>query len=216
MKPKKYFTIVLALILMNTAVTSQDAWILKSEKDGIKVYTKNCDSSPVKSVKAECIVHASMTALLAVLLDIDNSKDWIYATKKVSLLKQVSPTEVIYYSEVGLPWPICNRDFIADFSIKKDSLTNVVTATCTNRPDYLPRNKNIVRVEHSYSQWVIIPLADGKLHVQYELQVDPGGNIPSWLTNLFAATGPFCTFQKLRDQVKKSEYKNASLAFLKK
>jgi len=215
MKPKEYFFITVALILMSCVAMAQDAWVLKGEKDGIKVFTRNNNGSSVKSVKAECTITASMTSLIALLLDIENSKEWIYATKSVSLLKEISPAEIIYYSEVGLPWPISNRDFIVSFSITQDSITNVVTATSINRPDYLPRKKDIVRVEHSYSQWVISPLAGGRLNVQYELQVDPGGNIPACLINLFATTGPLYTFQKLREQLKKSEYKDISLAFIK-
>lgn len=194
---------------------AQGRWVLKCEKNGIKVYTRKLDSTSLKAVKASCILMTSITTVTDVLLDINSSKEWMYATKKVSVLKHISPTEVIYYSEISLPWPISNRDFIADFSITQDTTTKVVKATCINKPGMLPQYKNIVRVEQSWSQWTITPLPGGRLSIEYELQVDPGGSVPAWLINLFATTGPVYTFQKLQEQVKKSAYNNTSMAFIK-
>ena len=205
MKQRRYLLIPVAFLLINTLKAQQD-WVLKLNKDGIRVYTKNYQGSPVKAVKALCRIGASVSTLTSILRDVRNSKEWMYATKSVALLKELSPTEVIYDSEIELPWPVSNRDFIVHQSITQDSVTNTVKITCVNKPDFIARSKGIVRIEQAYSQWLIHPLAGGQLDVEFELRVDPGGNIPAWLVNLFALTGPFHTFQKLREQVKKAEY----------
>ena len=213
MKPYRFLLLFIA-ILFTLNGNAQQGWVLKLNKDGIKVYTKTCAGTSVKAIKAECELTASLTAMTAVLLNVDNSKEWIYATKKVSLLERPSATEVIYYSEVGLPWPVSNRDFIICLSVTQDPITKIVRAVSSNKAGYLPRCRDIVRVEQAASQWLITPLANGRLHVEYELQVDPGGTVPAWLVNMFATTGPFSTFQKLRGQVEKPEYKEAQLAFI--
>lgn len=215
MKHRTCFFIVLFPILISIAGIAQQDWTLRLNRDGIKVYIKNSDSSSIKTVKAECELETSVSVLTAVLLNVNNSKEWIYATKRVALLQQLSPTDLIYYSEVALPWPISNRDFIVQLSVTQDSVTKKVKAVTTNKPDWLPRFKDIVRVEQAYSQWVITPVTNGKLHVEYELQVDPGGCIPVWLVNMFATTGPYYTFQKLREQVQKPEYRDTGSAFIK-
>ena len=215
MKHRSDFLIPIMLLLISSIAHAQSSWKMKLENDGIKVYTKNIPGSSVKAIRAEVELETTLDALATLLLDVNGSKEWIYATKKVALLQQVSPTEVIYYSEVALPWPINNRDFIVDFSITQDSVTKTLKAVSVNKPDWLPRNKDMVRVEQSYSQWLITPMANGRLHVEYELQVDPGGCLPSWLVNMFATTGPYYTFQKLREQVKKPEYKNSDLACIR-
>lgn len=209
MKPGISILLTCTVLAAATVVKAQGDWTLKLNKDGIKVYTKTKDGSPVKAIKAECELTAPLSALTAVLLDVNNSREWIYGTKNVSLLQQLSPTALIYYSEVDLPWPISNRDFIVQFSITQDSITKTVKAVSINKPDWLPRFKDIVRVEQSYSEWLITPLGNDRLHVEYELRVDPGGCIPAWLVNMFATTGPYNTFQKLREQVKKPEYQNS-------
>ena len=113
MKYRNYF-FVTVLLLLNVVAMAQTGWVLRCERDGIKVYTKKQDNSALKAVKATSIVGASVFTVTDLLLDINNSKKWIYATKRASVLEQISLTEVVYYSEVELPWPISNRDFIAD------------------------------------------------------------------------------------------------------
>ncbi|HTE10589.1 MAG TPA: START domain-containing protein [Chitinophagaceae bacterium] len=203
------------LFFISGAVAGQTDWELKLDKENIRVYTKNMDNSALKSVKTVCSINTSLTTLTAVLLDINNSIDWVYATKKITLLKQISPGELIYYSELEIPWPVNNRDFIVGLTVLQDEKTKMITVLGTNKPAYLPAYKDIVRIQQSYSKWMITPLQNGQVKIEYELRVDPGGKVPVWLVNMFATKGPFETFKKLREQVKKPVYSHISLPFIK-
>lgn len=194
---------------------AQTDWELKMDKEGIQVFMKKMDNSPLKAVKTVCVINTSLTPLINVLLDINSSADWVYATKKISLLKQVSLSELIYYSELDIPWPVTNRDFIVMLAVTQDPKTKVVSVVGYNKPDYLPAYKNIVRIQHSYSKWLITPLQNGQVKIEYILEVNPGGAVPAWLINLFAGKGPFETFKKLREQVKKPVYRYTVLPFIK-
>ena len=211
----RLFILYAFLAFTNINVYSQKNWELKVDKEGIKVYTKSGEHSSFKSVKTVCTIDASLSRLTAVLLDIDRTVDWVYATKKCSVLKQVSQSESIYYSEIDAPWPVSNRDFIVRLWAVQDEKTKAVSVLAENKPSYLPEHDDIVRIKQSYSKWVIEPLKGGKVKVEYTLQVDPGGNIPAWLINLFATKGPYESFKKLRLQVKKDIYNNVSLPFIK-
>jgi hypothetical protein len=156
----------------------------------------------------------SMSQLVAVLFDIKTSAEWVYSTKSCILLKQVSPSELYYYSEISLPWPLSNRDFVAHLKATQDAHTKVVTIDGPAIPGYVPLKPNIVRVSQSEGRWVITPVAKNICHVVYTLQVDPGGNIPSWLINLFVGRGPYETFKKLKFHLKKREYSNVHLPFI--
>jgi START domain len=212
----KYFSITsIILFLLSADSFSQNDWVLKQDKEGIKVYTKDMDNSPFKAVKTVCTIDASLTSLTAVLLDINTSKDWVYATKSCRLLKQPSPSELFYYSEVTVPWPVNNRDFIVRLKVSQDAKTKVVTVDGENKPALLPEKKNIVRIQECSSKWIIVPQANGQVKIEYVLQVDPGGLVPAWLINLFATKGPFESFKNLRLQVKKPAYNNVILPFIK-
>lgn len=199
---------------MTVCLHAQADWQMKEDREGIKVFTRKMDNNPLKAVKAVCTINTSLTSLTAVLLDINGTYDWVYATKKITLLKQISGTDLIYYSEIEIPWPIVNRDFIVRLKVSQDVKTRVVTVEGLSEPAYLPQNKNIVRIQHSYSKWMITPLQKDQVKVEYLLEVDPGGSVPAWLINLFATRGPFETFKKLLQQVKKPVYHHTSLPFI--
>jgi START domain len=203
------------LLFLSSIAIAQTDWQLKVDKEGIKVYTKQMENSPLKAVKTVCTINTSLTILTALLLDINNTPEWVYATKKISLLKQVSLSDLIYYSEIEIPWPVSNRDFIVLLKVTQDQKTKVVSVIGDNKPDYLPAVKNVVRIKRSYSKWLISPLPNGQVKIEYILEVDPGGVIPAWLINMFATKGPYETFKKLREEVKKPAYIQASLAFIK-
>lgn len=212
----KYLLITgLILLLFSSRSFSQSDWVLKQDKDGIKVYTKDLENSSFKAVKTVCIIDASLTKLTAVLLDINSSKDWVYATKSCTVIKQASPSELFYYSEVNIPWPVNNRDFIVRLKVAQDAKTKVVTVEGENKPTLLPEKKNIVRIQQCYSKWIIVPQTNGQVKIEYVLQVDPGGMVPAWLINLFATKGPFESFKNLRLQVKKPVYSRVVLPFIR-
>ena len=212
---KKQLTIISAAMLLSLFCFAQDDWKLKDNKDGIKIYTKPVENSNLKAIRVKVAVQATLSQLVAIILDINAAKDWVYSTKSATLLKQVSPSEVIYYSEVALPWPITNRDFVAHLITTQDPHTKVVTIDGPVVHNYVPEKKDIVRVRNSYGKWVLTPLQNNMVYIDYTLETDPGGSIPAWLVNMFATKGPMETFKKLKVQLAKPIYKNSHLRFIK-
>ena len=192
----------------------QDDWTLRTEKEGISIYTRTFPDSKFRAIRVELELEASLSRMVAVLLDVNAGVDWVYATKSSVLLKQVSPTELFYYSEVSIPWPFGNRDFIAQLKVTQDSETRVVTVDGPTVSDYLPEKKDIVRVARSEGKWVLTPVGAGRIRVEYTLRMDPGGDIPAWLFNLFATKGPMESFEKLKEQLKKPAYAGARFSFI--
>src|ERR1700744_2572843 len=95
----------------------QSDWELKTEKEGIKVYTKTYPDSKFKAIRVDLDLSATLSQIVALLMDVNTGAEWVYATKSSVLLKQISPSEVVYYSEIKLPWPMANRDFIAQLKV---------------------------------------------------------------------------------------------------
>lgn len=183
-----------------------------TEKDGIKVYAKAVPESKVKALKVECVINASAAQLVALLLDVKAAERWVSHTKSCTLLKKVSDAELYYYSEVNLPWPLENRDFVAHVKVVQDPGTKVVTVNAPAIPGVVAPKKGIVRVSQSKGLWYITPLDKGKVKVSYSLQVDPGGIIPAWAVNALAAQGPLESFRNMIRELPK--YKNTSLSFI--
>jgi hypothetical protein len=199
-----------ALVLVHVAI-AQKTWKLISEKDGIYVYSQNLENSKFKAVRAVCTVDCGVSKLSYVLMDVSNTKDWVYATKVCKLLKKMSPTDIYYYSEVELPWPVSNRDFTIRITLTQDEKTKVARIVAENHPNYVPENKGVIRIPKSAGNWILTPLGDGRTKVEYVIHVDPGGSVPAWLVNMLADVGPYSSFSKLKKEVKKGKYNDVKL-----
>jgi len=204
--------LTIGFLLVSFSLTAQ-SWELKNEEDGIKVYTRRVENSDIKAIKVECTIEATLSQLTAVLLDIPASHEWIYATKFCRVQKTISSSELIYHSEIDVPWPASNRDFIVRVKLEQDSITKKLTVDGENLPHYLKEQEDVVRIMHTKSNWTVTPRNE-YLDIVFTLHVHPGGSIPAWLINLFATRGPMETFRNLRSQVNKPEYKDASFLFL--
>lgn len=211
---KKLLLLPLFLFLIQVNVFGQSDWKLSTQKDGVKVYTLNLPDSKFKAIKVECEIDATQSQLVALLMDVNTSADWVYHTKSCTLIKQVSPSELYYYSEVNLPWPAANRDFVAHLIVSQNPETKVVVIDGPAVNGMVPVKNGIVRITNSTGKWIITPDGIDKVKVEYTLHVEPGGSIPAWMANMFATQGPLEIFKKLKVQIQKPVYKNAELSFI--
>jgi len=210
----RLFFALFALVMITNTAMAQNDWKLSTDKEGIKVYTSLMPGSKIKAIRVESTLDATPSELVAMVMDIKNSPQWVYHTKSAALIKQVSPSELYYYSEVNLPWPVANRDFVAHLIVTQDPDTKIVTIAGPVVPGLVPEKKGIVRIDHSNGKWTITPTASGQINVEYTIFVDPGGDLPSWLVNMFATQGPLQIFRSLKQQLQKPEYKNIDVAFV--
>src|ERR1700744_1470322 len=171
----KVLFVALLLFLMRFDAFGQNDWKLSIDKEGIKIYTSELPGSKVKAVKVECEINATSSQLVALLMDVNRSAEWIYHTKSCMLIKQVSPSELYYYSEINLPWPAQNRDFVAHLTVTKDPETKVVTINAPAIPGMVPVKNGVVRIARSTGKWIITPKGADQVKVEYTLHVEPGG-----------------------------------------
>jgi len=211
----KKILLLLLISFASTMVRADTAWELKKDQDGIKVYTGTVANSNIKAVKVTCILNANVSQLTALLLDTKAHEQWVYNTKTSYLVKQLGADHLVYYSEVAMPWPLTNRDVVVELAISQQPSTRVVYVTANTADHYVAINKDKVRVPLSKVSWVVTPIGNNQLSVEYIGQADPGGSVPAWLVNSFSTKGPFETFKKLKELISSSAYKDARYDFVK-
>lgn len=190
----------------------QSSWKMIADKEGIQVFSKTIPNSKVKAVKVECELQATATQLVSLLIDLPFAPQWVSHTRSCELVRRVSASELYYYSEVALPWPLENRDFVAHVKVTQNPQTKVVAVNAPAVPGFVAEKKGIVRISHSIGQWQITPIRAGVIKVEYTLQVDPGGIVPAWLVNLLAAQGPLESFHNMKIHLPK--YRHVSLPYI--
>ena len=118
-----------------------DGWVLKSEKDGIKVYFKK--TSDVYEVKLATSIQTSLSGIVHLLDDVGNYPKWGYKVVESTLLKKVNDKEMYYHSKFDFPWPLDDRDIIMHTHLEQDAKTNVIHTYSTAAPTYIPEEKII-------------------------------------------------------------------------
>jgi hypothetical protein len=211
---RRFLVLTITLLHLFLFSKAQEDWKLKLNKDGIKIYSRPHTDSKIKALKVVCTLEGTITQMAAVLLDIKCQDEWFYHTKS-NVLLQVSPAELYYYAELSFPFPFSNRDFVEHIKIIQNPVTKILTMDVQNMPGYIPPKEGIVRVMQSDCKWIITPAGKNSIIVEFTLFADPAGSIPMWLVNMFSIYGPFETFKKLKIQLKKPEYKNINLPFIK-
>ena len=192
---------------LGTMAYAQTAWQLKKEKEGIKIYAGDVPNANIKAFRVTCTLDATLSQLTALLLDIKAHERWVYSTKTSYLVKQLGPNHCIYYSEMSLPWPLTNRDVVAEMNISQQPGSKVMYVTVNAVGNYVPLHEDKVRVPLSKVSWTVTLIGNSKLSIEYIAQVDPGGDIPAWLVNSFSAKSLFETFRKLKEIVALPAYR---------
>ena len=188
---------------MSINAHAQQDWELSKNKNGIKVYTRKTDSSDFKAVKVDAVLTGTPERLIDILMGIEKNIKWVYHTKTLRLIKRYNETELIYYAETSLPWPMKNRDQAIRIKVFPDSANRKVKITTVGEPGAIPATKGIVRVPYFLGIWDVQALNNHEISIQYYLNVDPGGSIPAWISNMFVAKGPYETFINLSNLLKK-------------
>jgi hypothetical protein len=194
------FTIFFSFVFLSGI--SQN-WKLDKNKDGIKVYLAENPKSKFKSIKVETTLPGTYDKLIAILTDIDRLKGWVYNTKMSYLIKKLSPYDLYYYTETSIPWPMENRDAVVHLRIMRDSLQRFMKVISENENRFVPEKEGKVRVVHSLINWYVTMPTAKTISIVYTFDVDPGGNLPAWLVNSFADKGPYESFKKLGELLKR-------------
>lgn len=171
---------LLAGLSASSTSFAQDGWSLAKDADGIKVYVRSVDGSPLREFRGEVHLHATPADVVKVLHDADGFRRWMPDVTTSELLK-ATDTEQFHYLVNKAPWPVSNRDGVYHFVYTKAG-DGTVTVRVDAVPDYLPQRPGLVRIPKADGQWKLVPDAEG-VNVTYEMHASPGGLFPvGWPT----------------------------------
>ncbi|MBL7882832.1 MAG: START domain-containing protein [Bacteroidia bacterium] len=215
----KYTKLYLAIILLSFCFYSfkselKEEWKLKKHENGIFVYTRMAENSKFKELKCVVQLKSSLSGLVALINDRESYPHWVYRCGESTILKKISDTEIIHRQTVVAPWPVDSRDFVVNVKLHQDTKTKVITIQSKCIPNYIPHKSNFIRITEFKALWILSPLSNGMVNVEYQLLVNPGGNVPAWLVNLAVIDGPYETTLNMKEWIKKEKYQNNHLPYI--
>lgn len=192
---------LLLLLIIRLPLFAQNEWTTQKEKDGIKISSRHSPTSPFNDIRVELDLTGNIDQLEAILVDVNRYKEWSYATKVSRLVKSMGSGKFIYYTEIEVPWPATNRFFYANFELKKKSAEKSMHVTAENILNYQPVPKDLVQVPLTRGTWNITTVTNKSIHVDYILEMNPGGSLPVWVLNLFSTKGPMESFENIKKKM---------------
>lgn len=205
---------LLGVVLSAALAQAQSDWTFQTEKNGIKVYTAGHDSSDFKSVRAIFEVEATLSQYAAIVWNVAEYKYWNFAATNPRVLKKISESELIYYTEAKAPWPITDRFVVLHLKIVQDPASKIMRILLNNAPDQIPEQEGFVRIPAYQSVARVVPVSDTRVRVEYTIHVDPGGSIPAWAVNMVSAKMPITSFTNLKERVKQQGDERPSVPFV--
>ena len=192
---------LLLLLVFESSLFAQNEWTILKVKDGIKISSRHSPTSQFDDIRVEMDLPGNINQLEAILVDVGKYKEWSYATKVSRLVKSLGPGKFIYYTEIEVPWPATNRFFYANFELKKKLPEKSMHVTAENIPNYEPIPKDLVQVPLTRGVWNITTITNKSIHVDYILEMNPGGSLPVWVLNLFSTKGPMESFENIKKKM---------------
>jgi len=178
------------------------------------VYTHKTDVSNFAEFRGITYIDSQVSSFVAVMQDASNMTNWVYSIVEARLLEKPSDTSIIYYAESKLPWPFDNRDAVYHDIFQWDADKRILIVRIDCLPEYLEEKKNIVRIPYAKGYWKVEETEKNKLKITFQMVVDPGGSVPSWLVNAFIVDSPFETLKELKEIIKEKKYQNVRYDFI--
>lgn len=197
---KGAFLLIFTFIFLNS-LGAQDSWKVEKEKDGIKISNRHSPTSSFNDVRVEVDLPGNIDQLSAILLDVSKYTEWAYATRKSEIVKMLGPGKLIYYSEIEVPWPATDRYFFAQFEMTRDPAGKTMQVISSSISYDAPVPKDLVKVPYSKGSWNVTQTTKKTIHVDYILELNPGGSLPAWVLNLFSSKGPLETFENIKSKM---------------
>jgi len=140
--------------------------------------------------------------------------NWFYKCKLGQNIRKLNDKEGYAYIAYFLPWPFNDRDLIVHYKLTQRE-DRTVSIDIKGDPNFITENKDLVRIHTTTGHWGFTAKKDGLIQVEYQLHMEPGGDVPAWLANKYLSGIPYYTLRNLREEVKKPQHVSASIEWLK-
>ncbi len=193
--------LVVVLLLLTPAGAPAD-WELLTTEEGIEVSRLQIPGRALPVLRGIGIVEAEPVAVLEVLRDIPRQTEWMYSCEESKVLRREGETILYVYNRTNLPWPVADRDVVVRSEAVTVEFGREIHVFFRTAPEERvePRD-GIVRMPRLEGHWKLAGIDPGRTRVEYQVDADPGGQLPAWLVRMLSRDVPAQTLVSLREQV---------------
>jgi hypothetical protein len=198
-------TLGLLTLLQSGAAVAKPGWQHVAHEDGITVSMREVPGRGFPTFRGRGIIYASMYQVLAVMSDFKRHTEWMERCIEARKLRKINEREYIVYARTDVPWPLSDRDAVYHSKVHIDLKRYVVDIRFwAERSKLMPPVDGVVRMTDLRGHYKMRAVARGKTHIEYQVDADPKGLLPTWLAKIATKRLPLQTIRKLRKQAQRT------------
>jgi len=202
----RFFVAVGLLLHLSPRVAlAADGWRTVARESGALVMLRDVPGRSFPTFRAVWQVQENIYDVLAVLSDVERHTQWIDNNAVSRLLKKKSEFAYVVYSRTDAPWPVADRDAVYHSRVtvhEKERL--VMVRFWAGKSARMPPVSGVVRMSNLRGYYGLKMLGPKKTQVDYEVDADPAGWIPTWIGKIALKKSILKTVRALRERVKKT------------
>ncbi|MEM9454606.1 MAG: START domain-containing protein [Myxococcota bacterium] len=180
-------------------------WTELAREEGIIVTSRPSEQSPLPIFRGVGVVDAPLLEVFAVVLDADRHHEWIFSCSASGLVAQNTEISAVVYNRTATPWPVPDRDVVLDSRVEViDGEREIVVRFFATEHPQKPPEDGVVRMTYLRGHYHLWAEGEGRTRVEYQVDSDPGGRLPTWLATRGTREMPLESLKGLRAQVAKT------------
>lgn len=216
--------LLLGLLLLSSYLNAQTVaidglpWTLEKEKAGARIYSATVPGSVHRAFLLETVFDADIASLIDILRTPGLCSQWVYRCEHSRLFEATgypSKDNVDFiYTSTQMPFPVKDRDILAEVTWDRDPITGVVTGYGRATRNIMATSNDKIRIEDATMIWELTPLRNGKSKVRSYAHADLAGSVPVWILNLLSVEVPLKTLNGLKRIIVKRESSHGGVPML--
>ncbi|MCP5161477.1 MAG: hypothetical protein H7A00_07395 [Hahellaceae bacterium] len=192
--------LILALCLASATAYAAEAteWNLRNDEDGVQVFTRDDPDNAHLQYRGIGIAKTSPAKVADMMHDVKGMSQWLYNSYDFELLEEYGPDSRLLRMKVRTPMVVQERDLVLTQTFEKISDLEVIVHL-EGKPDAVEIDPDYVRIPYFKGTWHLLQdAASGVTTIELMGQVDPGGAIPTFVSNAMLTETPWQNVRAVR------------------
>ena len=195
--------LIASMLVFSAGALAEAPWKLLERERGITVETREEPGRDLPTLRGRGVIAGEVTRVLAVILDEKLATEWAEGADECRLLKNEDERTALIYTLTDTPWPVSDRDMVMRRKVEVIKPGEEFRVFMTCAPKAKPERDGVIRIVTCETYFHIKKQSDTTTFMEYQVNVDPGGKLPSWLVRWAAKKIPMNTFVSLEEMVAK-------------
>jgi hypothetical protein len=181
-------------------------WEFVDRERGITVTRRWEKDRQYPTFRATCRIKCNPWDVVAVVQDAERHTEWVHDCSEAKLLKLIDTTTGIMYNRTAVAWPAKDRDLVIRGTV--DELQPDVELKVRFNAissSLVPKKSGVIRIPVLAGHWYLVQMGENNTLAEYQVNADPGGELPTWIVERSSRDIPMITVTKMRRQVARTK-----------